>query len=124
MSGSGKITADSLEPWSSVSVLNTFTGDALAFPASEVPSGVLNREPDGRETLLTVDGLRLELDGHGNATVHEGTSEVPGPGIFMVVEILPESWTRSIWARQRSQVTADGGSSATPSACRRQGMIV
>lgn len=89
LSTRGVITSDTLQPWSSVSISNSHTGQPPDFPAAEIPSGVIRRTADGNETLLTVDGLRLELDGRGNATVHDGFSEVPGPGIFMVVEIQP-----------------------------------
>jgi hypothetical protein len=89
-SGLGKIIEDTLQPWSQVSVVNADTGDTPNFPASEVPSGVLRRDPDGRETLQTVEGLRLELDGAGNITAYDDSGALSGPGIFMVVEVLPE----------------------------------
>jgi hypothetical protein len=59
------------------------------FPAAEVPSGVLERSADGSEVLETVDGLRLELDGTGRAVAYDETGRLTGPGIFMVVEVLP-----------------------------------
>ncbi|MEV5576621.1 hypothetical protein AB0L06_41890 [Spirillospora sp. NPDC052269] len=89
LSKAGEITSDVLQPWNSVSVTNTHTSESPGFPAAEIPSGVLHRTADGREILLTVDGIRLELDGHGSATAHDDLGEISGPGIFMVVEVLP-----------------------------------
>ncbi|KAB2340875.1 hypothetical protein [Actinomadura rudentiformis] len=90
VSGDGRITSDVLQPWSAVTTTNLATGESPDFPAAEIPSGVLRRSANGEETLMTVDGLRLELDGAGNMKVHDDEGEIRGPGIFMVVEVLPQ----------------------------------
>ncbi|MBW8481908.1 hypothetical protein [Actinomadura parmotrematis] len=96
MSGDGRITSDTLQPWSAVSAINTVTGESPNFPAAEIPSGVIERTLGGKESLATVDDLRLELDGAGHAKVHDGQEELAGPGMFMVVEILPLNVKRSM----------------------------
>lgn len=88
VSGDGRITSDTLQSWSAVGVINTMTGESPKFPATEIPSGVIERTPEGKESLATVDGLYLELDGTGHAKVYDGQEELSGPGIFMIVEIL------------------------------------
>lgn len=87
VSADGRITGDTLQPWSSVSVTNVFTGESPDFPAAEVVSGVVERHANGREVLRTVDGFTLLLDGAGGLVAYDETGEaLEGPGIFMVVE--------------------------------------
>lgn len=90
VSGEGRVTADVLQPWSEVDVVSAVTGEEREFLAAEVPSGVVERTADGREVLETVDGLRLVFDSEGFATVYDDMEVVRGPGIFMVIEVLPE----------------------------------
>jgi hypothetical protein len=91
VSGTNRITSDTLQSWSAVTTTSTFTGESVAFPAAEIPSGVLERHADGRELLQTVDGLVLELDGEGGLHAHDAAGgPVNSPAIFMVVEIIQD----------------------------------
>jgi hypothetical protein len=88
VSAENRITSDTLQPWSSVSVTNTVTGESPGFPAAEVPSGVIEQGADGQEVLRTVDGIHLHLDGAGGIRAYDDLGEpLPGPGVFMVVVI-------------------------------------
>lgn len=87
VSAGNRITSDTLQPWSAVSVANTVTGESPDFPAAEIPSGVVERHADGREVLRTVEGFSLHLDGAGGLVAYDDTGEsLRGPGVFMVIE--------------------------------------
>jgi hypothetical protein len=91
VSAENRITADTLQPWSSVAVTSAFTGESVGFPAAEIPSGALERHTDGREVLLTVDGLTLHLDGEGGLVAYDEAGQaLDGPGIFMIVETVDD----------------------------------
>lgn len=88
----GRISSDTLQPWSDVSVTSAFTGETLASPEAEIPSGVLERHEGGHEILRTVDGMELHLDGEGGLVAYDDAGDVvTGPGIFMVVEIVEQT---------------------------------
>ncbi|GAA2628251.1 hypothetical protein GCM10010411_76980 [Actinomadura fulvescens] len=95
----GKIAADWTQPLADTSLIDSHTGRRTG-PGTDMPAGhdgVIERRADGSETLVTVDGLHLDLDGQGGIRVN-GRSDYCGN--FMVIQ------------RQRDQHLAPGARQA------------
>lgn len=59
-------------------------GERVEVDLDSAPSGVLQRCPDGSEVLSSLDGYRIELDGHGGVQVWDGAVRLPITGFFYV----------------------------------------
>lgn len=60
-------------------------GERLEVDLADEPSGVLQQRPDGSESLSSLDGYRIELDGRGGVQVRDaGGDRLPVTGFFYV----------------------------------------
>lgn len=78
--GPGQVHSD--EP---LGELFTPGGERLEVNLADEPSGVLQQRPDGSESLSSLDGYRIELDGLGGVQVRDaGGDRLPITGFFYV----------------------------------------
>ena len=97
--GPGQVHSDSSAPYAYAEDGSAYWLEPDEFGATSVvavlgadpagmPHGMLARRGDGSEVLVTVDGYRIELDGHGGVEVWDQTGRVriPVTGFFYVKE--------------------------------------